>query len=161
MSLFASGQVGRPPGTLTVQIPYADPAALNGSNFGMVDTTKFWNYGRNDGLSPVPAQPMAFLPGPAPPVLLGGFAGPQIQLLGGNGLYGPSPIQLLGAAGDPTWSVTHPKTTLAIITGVMAGAAAVGGAVAGGRGQRGRYAAGGALMGAGLGLALSIIYGLS
>lgn len=88
-----SGYVGTSPGTLTVQVPYGDQVQLMGPRgLGMIDPTKYWNYGRDDGRSPLPVQPM-FRIGSGGKVT--GLSGPVPQLLGSGHLGQPN-MQLLG-----------------------------------------------------------------
>lgn len=88
-----SGYVGTSPGTLTVQVPYGDQVQLMGSRgLGMIDPTRYWNYGRDDGRSPLPVQPM-FRIGSGGKVT--GLSGPVPQLLGSGHLGQPN-MQLLG-----------------------------------------------------------------
>lgn len=88
-----SGYVGTSPGTLTVQVPYGDQVQLMGPRgLGMIDPTRYWNYGRDDGRSPLPVQPM-FRIGSGGKVT--GLSGPVPQLLGSGHLGQPN-MQLLG-----------------------------------------------------------------
>lgn len=86
-----NGYVGTSPGTLTVQVPYGDQVQLMGQRgLGMIDPTKYWNYGRDDGRSALAVQPM-FSIGPSGRVT--GLSGPGVTptLLGQ-----PANLTLLG-----------------------------------------------------------------
>ena len=175
-----AGNVGVSPGTLTVQVPYATPVELMGARLGMVDLTKRWNYGRDDGRSPQPVQPM-FQLGPGGKITgLSGLGQPQLQLLGraiSNGMRSSPNLMLMGRADSPPTitltggRVVIPRPTLlgqpgdvekteriskrAMKITIIAGLASIVGGIAGaaigaGKGRR-ADAAGGAAIGSLLG----------
>lgn len=107
-----SGYVGTSPGTLTVQVPYGDQVQLMGPRgLGMIDPTRYWNYGRDDGRSPLPVQPM-FRIGSGGKVT--GLSGPVPQLLGQPNmqLLGRPELQLLGRPTGFGLRQSHPNMQL-------------------------------------------------